>query len=241
MNADFDNLPLVEVAIRFTLEKSLPLGVALAHDIMMGIVEDGESAVVRDIPLEPAPGQKVAGFFQRSSFALAHHDGTETIVHPHWVGSKWTGMGSQNYPRFPALRNRLTLLMKRLHELFGEVPKVTVANMSYLNFVSVRGMAEMSAYLQDGVLSPHLLGFGTGCQSLGRWHDASGYELRVELNMSEGALEGEDGFLFTTACGKFLDIGEDPVENLDRIHDNLCNLFVGILSEKAKREWQYQG
>jgi uncharacterized protein (TIGR04255 family) len=126
MDLKYDNLPLFEVAIRFSLTPPLPFSTLFVHDLL-DVLKD-EAQAIEDVQAEIPPG--LTGTITPTAIRLVGLDlGRSITLHPNLIAVRWVGKTSKTYPGFASLRATLVMVADKIAELLGEPPSIAVANM----------------------------------------------------------------------------------------------------------------
>ena len=254
----FSNLPLAEVTIRIVPLEESPVSLSLKglaelwgrlnrQDGASGTF-DGLVRAQREVP----PGRPSTLSFELGPApvpaALVDHErGLIVHVQPDLLAVKWAAESGRQYPGFSVLLGALETCVEAIAALIPEAiarPQYDVSNMQYANFV----LAEPSA---SGILDRY---FGpsirpTRVPADAQFHGVNlswkenGHDLRLIVERAEAAVQSEPrlGFLVTTAAGCPHEPSQFPSAEITRLHDQLQELFLGIISDHAKEEWGYAG
>lgn len=242
---EFTKLPLVEVAIRLTAARPLPLDLASAVQLHLEMKERFPR-IEDPLEAEQAPGRAAMIELQAGRLLGAryrdHAQGFSVGVQPSLVLIRWLqSPGRATYPRFPAFSDALWFALEKLRAVFRDV-RFDVANMSYTNFVQTNA-ATVSEFLdryfvpsvRPAIMEPSNQFHGLNIS----WRSAEDIDLRLVIERGQAQLTPvtSEGYKITTVAGirfEEVDVPSDPVA---RLHDRLQILFESILSEAAKKEW----
>ena len=253
MTHEFDNLPLIEVAIRMTLDSRLPADLAFIIDLYHQM--QAEFPNVSDLPaIEVPPGAQAEWSFSPVPSTLGARfanlkSNVSVLVQRDMLSVRWSrpatdpvqGMKS-NYPRFttgmvPALQS----LMTALDAILGEdALRFSAAHMTYVNFlVSEEPLkAEaLSRYIR-GVPSG-LYGDSTKFNALDVSYGCEdGTDIRITVQSANVA--GAPGFLLASSGGALLGTSSatETFHGLSRVHDALNKMFGDAITEDAAVEWK---
>ncbi len=247
----FRKLPLVEVAVRLTSAREIPVVVPFAVDLRDRLGESGSPCqLLTSFLAEPAPGAPPEFVFgpghDLNAFALGF---TETGVVAHvfrrHVAVFWSGAAdfpvdttrtpreAEDYPGYlTTMRPTMEAVGKAVADLLGVLP-ISVAQIAYTSDFALQGDATVFDYLR--IAEPDTLAFGGSVLNLevaSRRED--GTDLRAACRQHEGRAWVQ------TSAGRFV---TDPaleagLRALDGVHNVLGLGFSEILTNKARREWE---
>jgi uncharacterized protein (TIGR04255 family) len=242
----FDNLPLIEAAVRCTFDPPIPLSFGLVNRLHTEIKGDFKE-ISEPRQFEVPPG-------------LAHHEiaigpstlpgvvyegnavGLELSLQERVLVVRWlrkVGDDVPAYPRFPELRRWLWRVRDLLRNA-AQKADTAVVNLAYTNFIEpTKAEAVLTEYFEP----EFHVGILQGNQGLHKvelsWRVEEEVDLRFRLESGTVAVSDASkstGFLLTTVAGTR--VGERSDEAcLDLVHDRLQVFFRGAISDKAKREW----
>lgn len=249
LRLDFDNLPLVEAAVRASFNGSKPLTYTLvnlvAHELgqLFPRLEEPKQ-------LEVAPGSgetqiAIGSAYLPGAVYAGHKDGLSVSVQPQVIVSRWVrhpSLQNPNYPRFAALRDALWIAVEAFRKGCGdEYPGIGVVNMSYVNFVASRDPA---GFLKTYFSPDSQLRAMDQAQQVRKleasWSEGDDLDVRFAIEQAAANLpEGvTPGFRLTTAAGLRFGASQDAKTGLERVHDRLQEFFLKLISKRAKVEWK---
>lgn len=251
---EFGDLPLIEVAARIVLEQDLPdLGLGRVLKLVQALAR--KFPVVEDSPsLEMAPPGKMMkiapGSLMAVNFIADPPDARLTLQRNliRWVWARTIQNESKNalaYPRYARIREELSMFADLVGSIFFERPlTVKSVNMGYTNFISTAGKSTgetAGRYLAKSINSAIMESSPTVHEISLNWRTASGLDRKVQFSAgrSTGGSEKVEGYILTTNAGGFLGSQKNPIQLLDEVHLDLQDFFLSILSEQAKKEWEY--
>lgn len=245
---NFRNLPLVEAAVRASLESPVKLTFRILNAILERLRDEfpDQSELpqlyvppgIRDSSIELSPHQIPGAVFRGNKDGLSIAVQSQVLV-AHWA--KRAGPDAPKYPRYRALRDSLWRAVDCLREVCEQPPpRIIVVNMSYVNFIqSSQGPAVLRRYFSgrarlaaaDEARKVHKLEAS--------WQEPDGIDLRLCFEHVTAKVETEsiEGYRFTTACGQHVSEGESDRDALDEVHERLQGFFADIISDDAKTDW----
>jgi len=246
---DFGNLPLVEAAVRVSLQSPVPLKFATINGVKerlapeFTILEEPEQFEVAPglpgtvPPFQPGqiPGAVYAGNPQGLIVTLQSQ-----VIVARWL-KKAVGNG-QEYPRFESLREVLWKTADALAESCSQqLPRMVVVNISYVNFLKVLHTEQvLSSYFSKVAHVSAALNAEQVFKVEASWREHGDIDLRFELAQvsAQVADESIEGYRLITVAGMRLTESADPKKSLDMVHDRLQVFFSDLISQRAKDEWQ---
>lgn len=249
---NFGKLPLVEVAVRATLGAYTTLTYRIVNAV--GADLRSEFPDLREpTQLEVAPG--VSEFQAELSLALlpgAVYSGNKLglsislqrrVVVVRWARNPLSP--EPNYPRYDALRKPLWTCVNSLRNAIGDdFPPIVVVNMTYVNFIHTEAPSSVvTDYFSESVRLKQMDSALEVRKLEGAWSQPGGSDVRFALEQAIANLPDgpKKGYRLTTGAGLNLEPSADPSSGLNKIHDELQDFFVKLLSDRAKTEWQLQG
>jgi hypothetical protein len=240
MRLEFEKLPLAEVAVRLTLaEPGVPMTLSFWTELWRSL-GDRYERLEEAASTEVAPGTN--GFVWPIGHLAGGHLFTRDRSHivtltPNLIRVNWIESLQTSYPRFEVLRDALVETYRRVSDTLGSSPGVVVANMSYTSLFEMD--YEARSIFEPGFLELH--GAGSVVQLSATRTIAPGAEHRVTLDRVSMPGVSPPRMSLTTAGGKYLSSGDDPVEALETIHEALAVEFSKLLSDVQKKRWSYVG
>ncbi|GMU24511.1 MAG: hypothetical protein AMXMBFR13_45850 [Phycisphaerae bacterium] len=246
---DFGNLPLVEAAVRVSLESPIPLRFATINRVKERLASEFstlEEPTQFEIPpglpgpLPPFhPGQIPGAVYGGNPQGLTVTLQNQVIV------ARWLKEATQNgreYPRFQSLSSVLWKSTEAIEStLDQELPRIIVANVSYVNFLKVPHTAPvLSHYFSEAAHVKAALGAQQVLRVGASWREHDAIDLRFELAQVTAEVGDEtiEGYRLTTAAGTRLTERDNPQQSLDNVHTKLQVFFSTLISRRAKEEWQ---
>jgi uncharacterized protein (TIGR04255 family) len=247
----FDNLPLVEAAIRASFAQPVQLKFSAIADIrnrLMPAFPQITEPEVYETP--PGVSEEVAirpGSITGVVFA-GNPKGLRCTFQGRLAVVRWLRQyvaGAPDYPRFEVLRPALWEVVEAVKAAYGlDSLPIAVVNMSYVNFIPV---TDFSSVLGD-YFSPLVHVRATENAEEIRKLEVSWRENEVDLRFhleKVSATIGEntvDGCRLTTIAGMRVPIPDgDEAKTLEEVHDRLQVFFRDVISDHAKREWRLKG
>lgn len=248
LRLDFENLPLVEAAVRASFANPIDLRFSAINAVHTRLRESFPE-VAEPQQYEAAPGV---------TDELAIHPGVITgalltgnpcglrctlqkrVAVVRWL--KQLTSDAPAYPRYSALRKAMWELIDAIAAGFDlDSLPIQVVNMSYVNAIQV---ADFGSVLVDYFSEEVQVAATAGADQIHKvefaWHKED-LDLRFSLQKVTHEREGKtmDICRLTTAAGMQVSPGnDDPEDALDNVHNQLQIFFRKILSEQAKIEWK---
>ncbi len=251
MRLEFRNLPLVEAAVRCTFKDAVPLNftvIGRVHDA----VKDEFPVVGEPTNYEQAPGLKeeqiqIGPGKIQAVVLQGHANGLRITLQQHVCVCRWimSPFGvTPRYPRFESLRDELwnaVAVLGRAADI--EQIAIAVVNMSYVNFIERLGSGTAPGDYLSEPARLRLMKDATAVRQIeNSWLGEDEIDVRFRLANATKKVgdEEKEGYELTTAAGARLANGDDPKQQLDRIHARLQAFFVELISTEAKKEWGLQ-
>jgi uncharacterized protein (TIGR04255 family) len=246
---DFGNLPLVEAAVRASLESPVPLKFATINSVKERLAPDFPRLEeperievppgVSDAGVSFGPGQIPGAVYAGNARGLIVTLQSQVIV------ARWLKKATENgyeYPRFQSLSHALWRTLDAMTEVSGQrLPRVVVVNISYVNFLAVPHTEPvLSTYFSEMAHVRAALDAEQVLKVEASWRERGAIDLRFDMVQVTAQVgeESIEGYRLTTAAGTRLTGSCDPRACLDKIHDRLQVFFADLISERAKNEWQ---
>ncbi len=246
---DFANLPLVEVCARVSFESPVTLTYATVNGVYDRLRSSFPALTeptrfeappgIEDAALAVGPG-KITG-----AVYTGHSQGLNITLQGQVIVARWVkrvGDEVSEYPRFPVLSQALWDALQAFREVAaGQVSRIVVANMSYVNFLRIRHSAPvLSRYFSDLAQVRATQNAKEIHKTEVAWSESDGVDLRYRLEQVTAKVADEkvDGYRLTTAAGTRLDTGADVTRTLDVVHNRLQLFFRDLISDEARKEWQ---
>lgn len=245
MRLRFRNLPLVEVAVRFTFDDPLRLGLAEAKRSYEFLSEAFPS--LEDVPgFEAPPGLKSLKIESPSAlfgFRLSNSaKGTSLTFQHQLIASRWAdNMLHPKYVGFEVLEDGMRKAMTCLQESNVQLTPVSVANMVYVNFVAAdQGTSEeLGKYLLGLPQTSRFTEATDVHQLLVSWREHDDVDMTLDVKGATRTIGDtkETGFRLATAAGLRFDPKNEPFDIVTCLHDRLQQLFAEVLTDNAKELW----
>jgi uncharacterized protein (TIGR04255 family) len=250
---EFRDLPLIEVVARIVLKQELSdfslgkiLQLAKALEIKFPIVED-TAAIEMTGPASklPKPGSLLG-----VSFVAVPPD-VRITVQRNIVKWTWTRTIEEEtkkmleYPRYKRVREELGLAVDFVGKILSGQPlAVNSVNMGYTNFIAIKGKAanETSGRYLAQSINAEIMGSSPTVHEISlNWRTSKGLDRKLQFAAGKSGFGPEpvDGYVLATNVGGFMEARKDPMELLDEIHLDLQDFFLTIISDNAKKEWEY--
>lgn len=242
---EFDNLPLVEVATRLTLAKPQPMKLATVdkyREALRGFFDTIDDTQRFEVPpgyngnLQVEPGKISAVVLTSKQSPVVLY------VQADLLAIRWeAGTVGEDYPRYEKMRKIAETAWRTAREILPEA-RVRVANMSYSNLMRM-DTGDLRAFFSSAVQIPSSADALHSTEVSWRLDDNVDLRFKLEKGRLEALdqKEPEEAYRFTTAAGKILSEGEDPMEVLDSVHDALIRVFPSLISTHAKKQWKMKG
>ncbi|MCH8149248.1 MAG: hypothetical protein IH987_14905 [Planctomycetes bacterium] len=248
---EFDNLPLVEAAVRASFNGPSALTYSLINAIATTL-KSSFPQLTESKQFEAVPG---AGQFQAEigpaylpgAVYAGHTSGITLSVQPQVIVARWVkhpSLNEQKYPRFGELRRALWNAVEAFRKASGnEFPGIAVVNMSYVNFIPA---SDPSAVLKTYFAEKTRLGAMDSARQVRKleaaWSNDDNLDVRFSLEQATAKLPAgvEQGYRLTTAAGLRMVESVDAKAGLEVVHDTLQTFFLELISQQAKDEWQYR-
>ena len=247
----FDNLPLVEVAVRvgFAAPKALTYSLvyALAQELKPSFPTLEESKQHEAVPGGGRAQIEIGPNYLPGATFVGHRDGLSISLQPQVIVGRWLrhpGLREPEYPRYPALRDSVWTAVDSLIRASGdEHPGIDVVNMSYVNFIPVSDPATVLKDYFSGQAQLQAMDEARQVRKLeAAWTEDDELDLRFAIEQAAARLgdSPEQGYRLTTAGGLRLKEAKDPKSGLERVHDALQQFFLRLISDRAKEEWGFR-
>jgi len=247
----FENLPLISVAIRLTLAIELPLSLAFITDLFKEIPP--EFSEIQDLPyLEQPPGRlpvqlrasrgPIGARFVNPETGMALDIQTDMIA-VRWLGWNATEQAQRGYPSFDVSLPLIKVLIICIEKLLGSnFVKVDVANMIYTNLIDKQPPLThrlLASYLSTFAVDESLMDYEINAMDLSL-KLGKGIDYRAHVDAFTDSNNTPSGFMVTHSAGTalgFTENAEDIFSGICRVHDALVNMFELALTELARTEW----
>ena len=246
---DFGNLPLIETAVRATIDPVVPLTYSIVYDVRERLRDEFPELIeprhfearpgVRNPSLELSPAQLPGAVY------IGHPNGVSISLQSQVIVARWVrplGVAAPDYPRYDALRDALWRAADAfLATCAGVKPRISVVNMSYLNFLRIphsepvlreyfSEIAQVKAISDAELVRKVELSW--------RGPDALDVRFLLEQVSAKVAEETVEGYQLTTAAGIRVGESDDKRSCLETVHDKLQVFFQRLISKRAEKEWQ---
>ena len=247
---DFGNLPLVEAVVRVSFEPPLSLtfniingvGERLRPDFSAPIVLDRVETApgIHEHTVQIGPGHIPGAVYKGNDDALVITLQGQVIV-ARWL--KATPEQGSEYPRYPALHRALWRAMDALRQASNTPSRTTVVNMSYVNFLRIAHTEPVLDRYFSRLAHVDAVANADQIHKVElAWRDDDGIDLRYKLEQVSAKIADEtiEGYRLTTVAGVRLPDQTNEKARLDCVHTRLQTFFRDLISERAKKEWQFQ-
>jgi uncharacterized protein (TIGR04255 family) len=248
LRLDFENLPLVEAAVRASFNAPKALTYSLVNSVARELRSFPRLEEAKQLEVAPgAPGtqMEISPTYLPGAVYAGHESGLSVSLQPQVIVTRWVkhlGLQQAEYPRYPALRDSLWAATEAFRKACGdEFPGVAVVNMSYVNFVP---SPDTATFLRTYLSAESRLKAMDSAQQVRKieasWSETDDLDLRFAVEQAIARLPdgATPGFRLTTAAGLRLGESIDAKSALERIHDSLQSFFLKLISEQAKQEWK---
>ncbi len=249
LRLDFDNLPLVEAAVRASFNSPKLLSYSLINLIYADL---GPSFPVLTEPqqLEIAPGAggtsvEIGPGYLPGAVYTGHVSGVSVHLQPQVIVARWSkrpGLTEPKYPRYEAIRDSLWSTVEAFRRACeGDFPGIGVVNMSYVNFIPE---ADSAIFLKTYFSAEAQLRAMDRARQVRKleaaWSESDDFDVRFAIEQTAAKFPDHtaQGFRLTTAAGLRLGEAVDAKSGLEKVHDVLQEFFLGIISTHAKKEWK---
>lgn len=248
LRLDFNNLPLVEAAIRASF--------AQAVDLKFSAISELHERLRESFPhvTEPQHYEAAPGITEEVKIGPGHISGVVFSGSPEGLRStlqsrvaivRWLKQfvgDAPNYPRFSVLRATLWKVIEAVKAAYGlESLPIAVVNMSYVNFIQVTDFSSVLSLYFSPLVNVQATNDAEEISKLEVAWRERGIDLRFRLEKVSATLgeDTTDGCRLTTIAGMRVPATDgDAKKALDDIHARLQMFFRDVISEHAKQEWQ---
>lgn len=253
LRLDFGNLPLVEAVLRVTLVRPLDLTFQRIIELHKRL-RDGFPSIGELNEYELAPGAtmepiRLAPNVIAGVVYFGGAEGVRLTVQRHVLVLRWlklAGEQSPKYPRYPHMRSAVWGCFSAVDDVFGGGLRIAAVNMSYVNFVQAASGDDILDYFSNEVHVQALFGAKPIRLIELSWRNDQGFDTRFRLQgVRAQAADGDqptDGYHLTTVVGSPVAGGDmrAGTQLLDTVHGHLQSLFLRVLSDRARKEWQLE-
>lgn len=251
LTLDFENLPLVEAAVRVSFQTA----VGLSYSLVYSVYEKLKSSFPlltesQQFEVVPGAGGTQVDFgpaYLPGAVFTGDKSGLSVHVQPQVIVARWTkrpGVIKSEYPRYQALHDSLWKTIEAFRLACGDrFPGIAVVNMSYVNFIPSLNTA---TFLKTYFSKESQLGAMKNAVQVRKLEAAwsENDDLDVRFAVEQGAAKLPDGvtsgYRLTTAAGLRLGESVTAKSGLEEVHNALQRFFLELISEQAKREWKLQ-
>lgn len=246
---DFDNLPLVEAAVRVSFNSPKALTYSLVYSVGANL-SPAFPAIVEPTQLDVAPGAgetriEIGPGYLPGALYTGQNSGLSVSVQPQVIVARWVrhpGLKQPEYPRYGALRDALWSAVEAFRKACGDdFPGIGVVNMSYVNFVPVSDSATFLKTYFSAEAQLRAMDRAREVRKLeAAWSEGDDFDVRFAIEQAAAKLPDRvaQGYRLTTAAGLRLGESLDPKSGLEKVHDVLQKFFLVLISAQAKKEWQ---
>lgn len=236
----FDKLPLVEAAVRFSFDNPLEVDFRAAQTILGKLAKFDNLDLPSQIEVPPGIEQPllVAGPNVPNAFSLTgHEEGVTLTLQRQLLAAKWQLTREFcRYPRYALLRESLRELVDAMQETAASV---AVVNIVYVNFIPTKnvGASFVKKYFAEIAQVGLFKDAAKVQQFTAAWRASPTIDLRVDLRHAKR--NQADGQRLLTAGGSRIQPEDNPFSMLDEVHDKLQQCFLEMISDEARLEWEY--
>ena len=244
MRLHFNNLPLIESAVRLTLDPTLPIKVTLATQVYQHVAEQ-YPALEDMLNFEQPPGLDANVFAKDFAPLMGFrtvnlHKGLSLTFQKRLISSRWSANQlNPRYAGFESLIEGLELGVDALQKAGVPALHTIVANMVYHDFIE--GDSSSIDRLLNLAAPVYAFAEAQSKQRLvASWQEDTEIDITIDLReakLSRGEVEIAGYQIATIAGTRKLD-PKNPIEALWRLHDRLQYLFLDLLTDAAKEEWE---
>lgn len=251
LRLDFENLPLVEAAVRASFNGPKALSYSLINSIHADL-KPSFPALTESTQLEFAPGTGGTQFeigtgYLPGAVYTGHAAGLSVHVQPQVIVARWSkrpGLTEPKYTRYQALRDALWNTVEAFRKGCGDdFPGIAVVNMSYVNFIPASNAPPTPTTYFSKEAHLRIMGNARHVRKLeAAWAEDEDLDVRFALEQAATKFTDrvEQGHRLTTAAGLRLTPSVDAQSGLDKVHNKLQEFFLELISDEAKKEWRFQ-
>lgn len=251
LRLDFENLPLVEAAVRVSFQTAVGLSYSLVYSVYAKL-KPSFPLLTESQQLEVVPGAggtqvDFGPAYLPGAVFTADKSGLSVQVQPQVIVARWSkrpGVRESKYPRYQALHDSLWKTVEAFRQACGDdFPGIAVVNMSYVNFVP---SLDSATFLKTYFSEESQLGAMKSARQVRKleagWIGSDDVDVRFAVEQVSAKLPDgmTPGYRLTTAAGLRLGESLDAKSGLEKVHDALQHFFLELISEHAKREWKLQ-
>jgi uncharacterized protein (TIGR04255 family) len=244
----FANLPLVEVACRFSYREPLPVGLTFFSDLADALRTRGFGTLNDLQRIEEVPGLVLApeiriGTPMPASGAsyTGKPQGVSLNFQRHVVSVRWNGEGgSSQYPGFVGgILPSCQAAFEAIDSVVAGRSHPDVGNMYYVNRIPVDAdftWSEIERLLSIGTIplaQSSMLVHGLNLNVRRK----DGVDYRVEIELIDQESEQRAMVLVNTA-GSGIGPNDDPLRKTESLHSVLIEEFEKMLTEEAVSRWR---
>ena len=245
---EFRNLPLVEAVVRVYFSDRIQVDYRLVNELHKALQDEFPNVAPPPVlDVSPALKQDTQLPIQRGDLPGAEYTGgtrgLSVHLQPQLLAVRWRrGMSEHGpeYPRYGSLRNVLDASFANLQRI-GRTGqrRAALTNMTYVNFIRID---DPRPYFKDEYSTSATIGAKAIQEHVVAWQAINGIDLRCEVRGAEQTDGNQKlaGYILMTSAGRRLGPPDDPLSSLDAVHAELQGLFVDLISERAKDEWEFQ-
>ena len=249
LRLDFDNLPLVEAAVRASFNSPKALSYSLVN-LVHADLKASFPVLTESEQLEIAPGAggtqvEIRANYLPGAVYTGHESGLSLSVQPQVIVARWVKhpvLLERKYPRYQALRDSLWTAAEAFRKACGDdFPGISVVNMSYVNFIPTPDPPSVLKTYFNEEARLQVMDEAHQVRKLeAAWSKGDDVDVRFAVEQVEARLPGgvTQGYRFTTAAGLRLAESVDAKSGLEKIHDELQVFFLRLISKQAKAEWK---
>lgn len=242
----FENLPLVEAAIRVSFATPIDVDYANISSVHESIKTQFPSARTPDVT-EGAPGRQVQTITLGQPPGVVFSgdpSGVRITAQPPVVVTRWTRQPTRagpDYPGYEAVKKAHWDVVRHFAGRSSESKlKCSAVNISYTNFLQIESSPEVLGKLFSKRIDFSIMKDGSQFQKMEvAWQDSKGTDTRLRIERVTAESEGQviKGCVLTTIAGTGVQDLAKAEQALDGVHQHLQGFFLSIISDAAKAEW----
>jgi len=224
-------------------------GFSLAADFLIELAKSAQEdsrivLITGSEQIYPAPGiqthyipinRSQLGSPQLDGIKIMLKSGVQVYVQSDLLRATWAAGSGQPYPRFEALQDGIGTVQEIFKAITGTIRSSVVANLSYVNLISLEESESVLTYFNSDYLPAALrsIEFFTSFEMA--WPNG-GTDFRIAINREQSTRN----IVFNSIAGMFI---QDPItffEASDSLNQKLVHLFNGMLTDVARLKWEQE-
>lgn len=244
---NFDNLPLVEAAIRTSFRTPVRLSFAILNRLRDKLGSEFQNLEeISQIEAPPGVNMEMTLTVGQIPGAIltGNSSGFRSTVQQSVVVSRWILdplRNSLGYPRFGRLRDSHWRVVSGLLEAGGtQDQQFGAVNMSYSNFLNIGDSPNvLERYFSPDAQVPLVKNPSQFHKIELAWQEPDSIDLRFRLERVAARIgdQTKDGYNLTTVAGSAAASKPDAQGKLEIVHGRLQQFFRDLISDLAKKEW----